>query len=151
MKQFTKVLEYLNSVDNINRGGCGIAALAIHRWLEKNNMLRDTKIVFLYDYITRSIYDTNYQILKNNNNGIPEGAPHIVVKRLKKYIDSEGVLSAKYINFRYVFRLEVDSEFLLTAINNNLHVWNASFNRKKELPRIAKRLKIDLSDVIYMD
>ena len=66
MKHFAEVLRYLSSIEYINRGGCGIAALAIHRWLEKNGMLKDTKIVFLYDYMTHMLYNTNYEILNKN-------------------------------------------------------------------------------------
>jgi hypothetical protein len=151
MKHFTKVLKYLDSIRYINNGGCGVAALAIYRWLEKNNMLRDTKIVFLYDYGTHHLYKHNYDILKNNKNDIPEGAPHIVIKRLNKYLDSEGVLSNKYINFHYCDKLEVDAEFLLTAVNNNLDMWCRLFNRKEYLPKISRKLKIDLSDVVHVN
>lgn len=151
MKHFAEVLRYLSSIEYINRGGCGIAALAIHRWLEKNGMLKDTKIVFLYDYMTHMLYNTNYEILNKNRNGIPEGAPHIVVKRLNKYLDSEGYLKKTHIDFRYSNKLEVDTDFLLTAINNNRGKWNELFDRKKQIPKIAKNLNIDLSDVVIFN
>ena len=151
MKYFAQVLRYLNGINNINGGGCGIAALAIHRWLEKNGMLKDTKIVFLYDYMTHMLYNTNYEILNNNRNGIPEGAPHIIVKRLNKYLDSEGYLKKTHIDFRYSNKLEVDTDFLLTAINNNRGKWNELFDRKKQIPKIAKNLNIDLSDVVIFN
>ena len=114
-------------------------------------MLKDTKIVFLYDYMTHMLYNTNYEILNKNRNGIPEGAPHIVVKRLNKYLDSEGYLKKTHIDFRYSNKLEVDTDFLLTAINNNRGKWNELFDRKKQIPEIAKNLNIDLSDVVIFN
>ena len=149
MKHFAEVLRYLSSIENINRGGCGIAALAIYRWLKKHNRLKDTKIIFLYDYTARQLYDVNYQILNNNSDGTPEGAPHIILERLNKYLDSDGYLKKRYINFQYSSKLIVNTEFLLKALNSNagLGSWNKAFNRKKQIPKIAKKLKIDLSDV----
>ena len=149
MKHFTEVLRYLNSIENINCGGCGVVALAVYRWLEKHNKLKDAKIVFLYDYTARRLYDVNYQILNNLSNGIPEGAPHIILERLNKYFDSDGYLKKRCINYKYSSKLIVNAEFLLKALNSNARLgsWNKAFNRKKQIPKIAKKLKIDLSDV----
>ena len=150
MKHLTKVLKYLNSIENINRGGCGIAALAIYRWLENNDMLRDTEIVLLYDYNTHYLYSHNYKILKSNSNGIPHGAPHIVLKRLNRYFDSEGFLSKRGLASRYCDMLSVDVNFLLTAINDNIDCWNYEFKRKNNVLNIANQLNIDLSDVLLI-
>ena len=40
MKHFAEVLRYLSSIEYINRGGCGVAALAIYRWLKKHDKLK---------------------------------------------------------------------------------------------------------------
>ena len=36
IKTLKQVQKFLSNIPNINRGGCGISALALYRWLENN-------------------------------------------------------------------------------------------------------------------
>jgi len=140
-KTFKEVQEYLGNIKYINAGGCGIAALAMYRWLKKNNQSKNTSFMFL---------DNEWMMFQNNkkcletNNGTPGSCGHVVLLHGNKFIDCYG----NYYNVeKFSYRLRILSEdFLVNAINN-ISTWNTDFNRKKEISKISKHLHIDLSDI----
>jgi len=145
MKTFKKVREALDSIDNINYGGCGISALSMYRWLKDNNKLSgDESFTFLYagwDYT----FTENEAILNTNSNNCGnklKAASHIMLFHKGKLYDSEGkTVQSKYINKHE----KISVETLLETINYS-H-WNSSFDREESIPLIEEQLGIDLSDI----
>lgn len=136
---FNGVLSYLDSIPNINNGGCGIAALAIYRWLKKNQPEKECKITFLSD---NYIYSLNCEKLKSNILSLVVPS-HIVVEIDGKFYDSDG----EYPNYRGNCYYQVKEDHLITTINcPDCNNWNDVFKRK-HTKSIAKTLGIDLSDV----
>lgn len=143
---FTDACEFLDNIENINYGGCGVAALALYRWLQKNESIDGVKIVFCY-----SGYEQD--TLENNRSKLDEGdinllAPsHVMLYRSGRYFDSEGGLELP----RYPLLQFIELSVLLATINepNGEHYldgWNETFDREA-IPVIEKGLDVDLSDI----
>ncbi len=133
------VQEYLETIPSINRGGCGISALAIFRWLKLNNENDDTKFVFLYNQ--KSDYLNNKKVLKGQD-GNPSVPGHCCLLYDGKFIDSAG----KYDISNYSWLQIIDEEEFITKSLNEQDSWNHSFDREY-IKQIEAKLKIDLSDV----
>ena len=58
INNFGDVQEFLSEIPHINRGGCGIASLAMFLWLKKNKELRKRKI-------KRHVFMTNTRYIKS--------------------------------------------------------------------------------------
>jgi len=146
MKNLKQVQGFLNNIPNINSGGCGIAALAIYRWLKQNNQLtKDTKFVYYYfsedrSEISYNHYLNNSNVLENNN-GEPEACAHAGIYYRRKYLDSNGKIDTwKFEHDHYV-----NEKFIVNSINN-LGCWNSSFERS-HIGEIEDRLNIKLNDI----
>lgn len=142
MKTLEAVQTILDSIDCINYGGCGISALAMFRWLQKNDMLAgDESFTYLYvgwDYT----FAENESILKENSKNKLLAASHIMLRHNGKLIDSEGsTVQSKYVNRHENISLDT----LMESIN--FSGWNSMFDREESIPIIERKLKIELSDV----
>ena len=121
-KTLKDVQKYLNSIPNINCGGCGYSALAMYEWLKKNKQLeKDTKIVYLYSF--------------RGERGVPN---HAVLYHKGKYLDSNGKYKV-YRDFptKQMRKKDVKDSFFDSD-------WNSMFNRNKYVPLIEKKLGITL-------
>lgn len=133
---------FLSSIDNINRGGCGISALAMYRWLKKHGKTNEqTAFYFLENdednHKNNQQYHTNKEI-------VLKASSHVVLYHNDQTIDCDGFKPIS--NYSYQL-LEKSEEFLIKMINN-IHSWNYSFKRKDHVKKIARTLQIDLSDVL---
>ena len=141
MKTLKQVRRYLDSVPCINLGGCGIAALAMYRWLMKNGRLtKKTGFVLVHSY--RMDYAKNQNAIK----GVYSDATachHIALLHRGRIIDSEGA----YVPETSKVLVTDDEQILIYALNNNLDDWNFMFDREEHVGNIEKALGIDLSDV----
>jgi len=148
---FEEVLTKLRNVGNINAGGCGIATLAMYRWLKLNSpeTLKDISIVYAYRYDHKKIVTNQLRISSNCMNlEVPE---HVFMKWNDKYFDCEGEVDIQtYTNFHFV----PSEEFLLETINNPstdgtpwFKNWNPAF-RRRNVRVIEVSLNVNLSDVI---
>ena len=142
MKTLKDVRKFLSSIPRIDYGGCGIAALAMYRWLKKNNKLTpDVKIVFLFSCHSY-LYDNNRRYAETKE-GMPSACSHVGLRITPhQTIDSEGYL--KLCDYQYNIET-TDEDFLLLAINNTID-WNITFDRSN-VKIIAKTLDVDMSDV----
>jgi hypothetical protein len=138
-------LNCLNSIPNINRGGCGISALAIYRWCKKNGIeVGDRPFV---------IIDDDEYGLRYNETACANGefadlyVPHIVIELNGQLVDSDGTgeQSALISTLTYRQTYQLNEDELLERINTDR--WNDMFNRTKYLDIIAYGLDIDLDDV----
>lgn len=139
---FEQVKETLGNIAYINAGGCGISALAMYRWLKAHNKLKKDTAFMYFDNCDETYCD-NLKALKGQD-AEPTSCSHVVLQHGKKYIDCYGEVRPKY---RYRYKLRIKSESFVIASINNMGNWNPSFDREKNVPKIEKRLGIDLSDV----
>lgn len=114
-----KDLKYLNSIENINDGGCGIAALSIKRKKKRGSIIKAMS-------------------------GIFSEKLHYYVVDGEKVIDSTGVYSKKELDGYW--KTEKVSEKELVKNIKNESLWNQIFNRKN-IKKIEKDLGVDLSDI----
>ncbi len=140
MKTLNDVLLYLNRIPGINSGGCGVAALAIYRWLMAQGE-KDLTIDFFYVSSDKHDKEANSQLIQKGE--LELIAPsHVAVGRGHTLIDSHGI---DEIAERYNFGHSVNEEIMVATLNNR-DSWNTYFDRK-HTKRIAKTLKINLSDI----
>lgn len=140
-KTLKGVLGFLNRIPYINFGGCGISALAIYKWLEKRDQLKeDTRIVYYYN--DENDYKTNYRLAKTRRkykSELPLAPSHAVLWHDGKYIDSAGE-NNEYFNYEQYIK---NPEFVLQSINNKGD-WNWTFDRCN-IPKIESGLDIKLN------
>lgn len=140
IKDFSDVQKYLRAITNIHRGGCGVSALAMFRWLKNNNKLEDTRFVYLYD--DKEAYLNNNRILRNHE-GIPKGAMHVVLLHEGKFIDCYG--DVNIANHGEWVQIIDEVEFIEKSVSNRKG-WNQTFGREN-IEKIENKLEIDLSDI----
>ena len=141
MKTFNEVRKFLFSIPNIDCGGCGIATLAMYRWLKKNKSVKNVGFHFLHDNYDGYLYRSN-KTYAETKEGEPTACSHVGLIINDKTFDSgRRIMVRKYPNRIKIY----DENFLLLAVNN-LRDWNEEFNRKY-IKKISKVLDIDLSDV----
>ena len=67
METLWEVQNYLNEIDYINSGGCGISAYSMYLWLKKNNLINSSfRFVLCYKGYSEDIYVNNSNVLRNN-------------------------------------------------------------------------------------
>lgn len=144
MLTLQEIREIIRNVPDISQGGCGIAALAMSRWIKKN--MYGSKVVFVLGYDDSYRFEINNKaILKKDD---PTSATHI---GLIVYDNDEGV--QRIIDCRRTFDMTsyeytntfTDPKILIKAINR-VNKWNTDFDRRY-VAHIAAHLEIDLSDV----
>lgn len=139
--QFQAVQEWLNEIDCINAGGCGISAYAMFLWLKKNNMLTDdVKVVFLHHYYSASDFATNQDFYLYGV-GSPVAPEHVVLMRKGVMVDSSGVFTkADQYDYNLAVSIEKAEDFLVNSLNDNN--WNSWFDRPHQVSRIERKLGI---------
>jgi hypothetical protein len=144
-KTFDEVREFLSRIPSIHGGGCGIAALAIYKWLEKNDELNhDFRFVICYDpdYDDDNRYLNNMKVLRTKE-GKAMATSHIGIVNGGVPIDCWGPIHLT----RYGLIQFVQFEWFMTNMINNRGSWNPSFNRRDNIPYIEQILDIDLSEI----
>jgi hypothetical protein len=139
--QFQAVQDYLQDVNFINYGGCGISAYAMFLWLQKSNMLtEDVKVVFLHFSTSKKDFQTN-QSFYLQGQGNPVAPEHVVLMKNGVMIDSSGVYK-KINNYAYQLSVSIEKaeDFLVNSLNSDS--WNNMFDRPIVVPIIEKDLGI---------
>lgn len=142
MKTLEEVREFLNGIYNINIGGCGIASLAIYKWLQKQGKNMDRiKFVYLYKSYNEEQYLNNEGVLRDNK-GTPEAPAHCCISYDGKFIDSEGEVELT----KYKWIQIIDEEDFIRKSLNNTSTWNSMFNRT-HIKKIEDNLGIIMEDI----
>lgn len=136
-----QVQKFLSKIPDINEGGCGISALSIYRWLEKNNIKDNNKFIFLYNAGEKKEYLNNRKVLRNGE-GKATAPLHCCILHEGKFIDCDGGIDIGKYNWVQI----IDEEQFIKKAINNVGTWNDCFNRK-HIGKIGKKLNIDLSDI----
>jgi len=139
IKSFTELRKYLQSIPNIDNGGCAIAALTMHRWLKQRD--RKSEIVYFYG-------DQSLNSMKENNNfqksgkGIPMSCSHAYVQYLRRYYDVEGITDDPRPHH------SLSEAVVVQTINNvDFDIWNEDFDHKKFVPLIERNVGVNLKDI----
>ena len=139
--KFQVILNYLRKIPYINKGGCGIAALSMYRWLKSQNKLKgDEHFVFLYDEYHYN-FEKNEKYI-NNQRKVIVSAHHVGFYYNGKIIDSDGEVDLGYYHYTHK---NIDEETLVKSINN-IKEWNPTFDRNV-IPIIECILGISLKDI----
>ena len=140
MKTLDEVREYLSKVSYIDLGGCGISALAMIRWINKN--MRNKKVLINFTHNSCSYYNDNKDYFENGKGKVCAHS-HIVLRYKRKYFDCRMEYKLKDLDRI----LKTNHEEILLEAINNIGTWNDKFQRKY-VKKIQKDLDIDLSDVL---
>lgn len=141
-KSFAEVRRYLSNVPAINCGGCGVAALAMYKWLKKNDKLHDDfKFVACYSNGQSDVYENNMRVLRDRE-GKAIAVSHLAIYHGSKIIDcSSPVYLPEYQLLQFF-----EPEWFIVNMIKNKRTWNDWFDRRV-IPDIEKDLDIDLSDI----
>lgn len=114
MKTLDEVRNFLSNINDINRGGCGIAALAMIRWIRKN-LHREVDNIY-FEHTRNHDFNNNSNYLKKGVDMI--AAPtHIYISFKKKIFDVDYPIKCKIIERPIYFKSE---DILVETINNVL-------------------------------
>jgi hypothetical protein len=140
----SEVRYYLSTLENINLGGCGIAALTMWRWLKGQDLITENdKIVFLYGKDLKKIYANNVYAFNGGHNK-PDSCDHVCLFYNGLYFDCFGFVKIdkyKWVQF-------VDENFLVESLNHG--IWNSKFHRARAIDFISDELndKNILQDIV---
>lgn len=132
VRSFRDARKYLASIPSINSGGCGVAALAMRRFLKKASVSSD----LFYE----THREADEELLESNT---PLAPPHVVIRVHGVIQDSSRIRSdSGGIIARHIF--EVSEDYLVLSIKEGR--WNCRFDRTY-VPEIEEKLGVDLSDI----
>ena len=133
-----------NKVNRVNCGGCGLYAKMLGDVLKANNIKFDYVMLFrqsvTYDKQLKAYIDNNDVEEVNNYHW-----SHIMVKIGKRYVDAVGVFNSPMFNGMVLETKKINGDFLETMLEQK-HMWNPTFKRKTEMPKIKRILKKHLVD-----
>lgn len=131
-----EVREYLSKIPHINEGGCGIAAISMHRWLLENE---DTSKLICF-YIKSEKYEVNKRNIIYSRPTL-FSPNHCGIIYQNRILDSEEEIDKNY----YPYHQNLNEGELIKLIN--FSKWNPDFKRKN-IKKIQKKLQVDLSDIL---
>jgi len=142
METLWEVQNYLNEIDYINSGGCGISAYSMYLWLKKNNLINSSfRFVLCYKDYCENSYLNNSNVLRDKL-GKAVAPNHMVIFYDGKYIDSEGTVNIS----KYSWIQHVEEEWFIINCLNNIDTWNDCFDRIN-IRKIEKDLGIKLKGI----
>lgn len=143
-RTFQQVRDILDEIDCINSGGCGVSALALHRWRVAHQLRDVGSFVLLY----RDEEDlcANERAMENNEYDCMIVPSHVMLRVNSKLYDSTGGYNPD--DYRhYVIQTGINETILLHLLNDCRDGWNSWFDRDYALDEITERTGIDLSDI----
>ena len=144
-KTFEEVRQYLASFSCISGGGCGVAALAMYKWLDKQGEIEDDfKFVLCYRVRDEETYINNVGVLRNKN-GKAQACDHIGIYYDGKYIDCRRSLDLT--DYGTIQFISYDDTWFMQNALNNVGTWNTMFDRKQHIPEIEEALDISLKEI----
>ena len=143
---YQEVRKFLSSIDYINYGGCGFAALLMHDALRLEG--KHHKIVYLYDDRTHYHFDCNNEAITTGNLTTADSCSHICLKRGKEHFDATEDNKDIY---KYKASQVVSRKHLIHSLKygtwNNMFNQDAFFNKfKKKFGICLNRYAIDFKD-----
>lgn len=143
-RSFLEVRKYLSDIPSINQGGCGVAALAMYKWLVKKDKIDYTfSFVLCYNYQTEE-YVNNSHVLRTRK-GDAVACHHVVIYYEQQFLDCNGKMEPSIYDTLQFVKYD-DAWFMQNAINNKSS-WNSMFDRKTWVPEIEEMLDISLKEI----
>ena len=139
MNALERILDQLSDIRSINSGGCGLAALAVYQWTQRNDPSAEVHFLFTYSW-GRSNVRTNMQAIESNDYTDAYVPSHILTVVNGNVYDSHGYHGpeedfVEYYEEGYVHTAPLD--FLIRVIEGDtINGWNDMFNRYRNVPRI---------------
>lgn len=141
METLEQVRETLDSIPEINRRGCALAALVMYRWLKQNQPEARASIVYLHEDKQDWSYQTNEKYLKGDKE-TPGACCHAMLKYNNQLMDSDTTC---YKHYCWAIELEMPEDAVVKSLNQP--IWNSTFKRGCFLSQIEEAVGVDLSDV----
>lgn len=144
IKTIDQARQALSKIPYINQGGCGISALALHRWIKKN---ANCNTVFVFGDNDVNTYKKNMAASIDVNDN-PGSAAHVGLIIYDYDSGNQSIVDCNsvYNMARYEYlNVTKDEAFVVRSINQ-ISEWNPAFERN-QVKVIAKTLDIDLSDI----
>ena len=145
MKTLYDVRHYLNSIPDINRGGCAIAVLAMYRWLRKNKP--NANYGFVFNYYSQSKAEKNQK--ESEKYGAISSCGHALLWNKKSNELRDSTTRKSNTHWELISKEEClffdDEKILVNAINSGN--WRHIFDREQWVEIIGDTLDVDLSDV----
>ena len=77
-KSLTAVREFLNSIESINHGGCGVSAITMFLCDGNSQELAENKFVLCFEECDKESYETNLDLINNTDeDGMIDGTPRV--------------------------------------------------------------------------
>ena len=141
LEAFARKAKVISKIRNLNCGGCGVAALAMYRYLTANGI----RVEIYAGYRDYLCYEHSRDIKRIRNGLDPLYVPnHIYLKVGAKLYDSD--MNSKELNADFVHSAKINERMLLTLLNESSN-WNHAFDRKSHINFIEAVFEVDLSDV----
>ena len=105
--EFEQVRKYLARVPYLHSGGCGISALAMYRWVLKNEYRPKVRIAMCYDH--KSTFNANSKFLANVPNAQPTACTHAGIiysnyeTKTTYILDARGGIDLAMYNYTQIF------------------------------------------------
>lgn len=144
MDTLDEVLEFLGTIPTINEGGCGIAALSVWKWAEKNcpKELDNISIVYLYENEEYNLLLQNKSAIVCDDLDLIFVPPHVAILWEDVILESGGGEVTEYKLYD-----EVPINFLEKSLKQ-FWKWSGIFSRFQWIPVIEKELGIDLQEFL---
>lgn len=138
--KFKKLRERLSLVEDINHGGCAIAAYIMYMWLKERGI--KSEMVYMYRHSFDGYTQNNSYL--NNERSLAFSCSHAGIILNGEVIDCNETLLLDMFRYNH----KVSPELVLNSLTNT-SVWNDSFDREVSIPIIEKfsGIKINLACV----
>lgn len=146
MDSLEEVRDFLANVPFIHAGGCGISALAMIRWCEKNRVPRPN-IVYLYHSYDEIEFENNRGTMMGEDEKYSPPAHVCLYDTERGYFDAKRTVDVGDWNIVQHIDIINDVEFLEKTIMEpypGSSVWNSCFDKLTECPIIEETLGIEL-------
>jgi hypothetical protein len=134
--------------DSINKGGCGLYALVVARYLTRQYSFTDFELVIC------SWNSYQLEEIKDNNNIINNVPSHVVLKVDDWCIDAvDGIIHIDVFKNLWEERrkiidfIDFDEFAMITALNEPMS-WNETFNRSWYIPMFEDHFNVCLKDIL---
>lgn len=133
--KFNRKRRELDKIPNINRGGCGIVAYAMSKWLKKHDV--EHSVLFC---------DWSTLIRWNVQRKDPTSCSHVVIQINDYIFDTDERIHIDDFRFEEESRVEITcDEYLKRCLN--IREWNRDFKRQKNITTIENILNVSLDEV----
>ena len=137
-----KAKDFLNTIDGLHSGGCLVSAFVFYLNEKRKGTGKNFQIVCLSNWEHEKNHNENYINGKEKN---ADSTNHFgwTFDGGKTIHDAKGMVRKSYYKYPLIVPKHLTEKFCISALNYGC--WNDYFNRRVEIPKIAKFFELDLS------